>query len=128
MATAARSIRALREHHLPGTDAQPGGVLVKVTFSGTAALLVDDGGTQIFIDAFITWPTMKTLLASLNSGKALIQTGPAVVDGWLARPEAGQIAAMFVARSHHDHAIDVAHIANHTDAQVLGSESALNIA
>ena len=128
MATAVRSIRAFREHYLPGTDAHPRGGSVKVTFYGTSTLLFDDGSTQILIDACITRPAMETLLASLNSGKALIQTDPAMVDGWLARPEVGQIAAMFVAHSHHDHAIDVAYIANRTGAQVHGSESTLNIA
>jgi len=76
MATAVRSIGTYREHYLPGTDAQPGGGLVKVTFCGASTLLFDDGSTQILIDAFITRPTMETLLVSLNNGKALIQTDP----------------------------------------------------
>lgn len=64
----------------------------------------------------------------MTTGAALIRTDPEVVDAWLARDEVGPIAAIFPAHSHHDHAIDVAYIANRTGARVFGSESTLNIA
>ena len=101
---------------------------MKATFYGTSTLLFDDGETQILVDAFITRPTLSTVAASLQTGAALIETDKAVVDAWLARPEVGDIAAIFPAHSHHDHAIDVAYIAHRTGARVYGSESTLNIA
>ena len=35
---------------------------------------------------------------------------------------------MFIAHSHHDHALDVAYIAKRTGARVYGSDSTLNLA
>lgn len=122
------SVGAYREYYLNPDDAQPGRGSVKATFYGTSTLLFDDGETQILVDAFITRPTLSTVAASLQTGAALIETDKAVVDAWLARPEVGNIAAIFPAHSHHDHAIDVAYIANRTGARVYGSESTLNIA
>ncbi len=113
---------------LAPTTAVPAGGQVKVTFYGTSTLLFDDGETQLLVDAFITRPDKETLLSSLATGVASLQTDPQMVDVWLARPEVGRIAAIFPAHSHHDHAIDVAYIAHRTGARVFGSESTLNIA
>lgn len=47
------------------------------------------------------------MLRSLQTGETLIRTDTAAVDAWLARPEVRDVAAICVAHSHHDHAIDV---------------------
>ncbi|MFC6593348.1 MBL fold metallo-hydrolase [Kitasatospora paranensis] len=118
-----------QQHYLPVSDpSPPTGAQIKVTFYGISTLLFDDGRTQILIDAFLTRPTRQTLLTSLATGEKSIASDPGVVEAWLARPEVRSVAAVFVAHSHHDHALDVAEIARRTGAQVHGSPSTLNIA
>lgn len=122
------SIGQYRDYYLSTAGGTPSNGAVKVTFYGTSTLLFDDGDTQIMVDAFITRPTLTTAVTSLKTGAALIETDKPTVDAWLARPEIGTISAIFPTHSHHDHAIDIAYIANRTGAHVYGSESTLNIA
>ena len=98
MTRARRGLEGYRQYYLPATDARPSRGAIKVTFYGTSTLLFDDGTTQILVDAFITRPNMATVLGSLESGEALIQTDPVTVDEWLARPEVGRIAGRFFRR------------------------------
>jgi L-ascorbate metabolism protein UlaG (beta-lactamase superfamily) len=129
MSEAQTGISAYRQHYLPAADpSAPADGQIKVTFYGTSTLLFDDGRTQLLVDAFLTRPAKQTLLASLTTGEKLIASDPEVVQAWLARPEVRSVAAVFVAHSHHDHALDVAEIAQRSGAQVHGSPSTLNIA
>jgi len=96
---------------------------IEVTFLGTSTLLVDDGTRQILIDAFLTPVGLLDSLFNLG-----VSTDTEVVDEALDRAGATRVEAIFVTHSHHDHAFDVAYIANRTGATVYGSESTLNIA
>lgn len=114
-------------YYLDSDDNEPTNGSVKVTFYGTTMFLLDDGQTKLLFDAFIT-RLSAAITARSFLGKPLIQTNQAILDIWLARPEVGKPVAVFAAHSHHDHAMDIAYIAQKTGAQVYGSESTLNIA
>lgn len=99
----------------------PGGV--RVTSLGTTMMLIDDGVTQIVIDPFLT--PVPLLAAALRTPVA---TDPRVVDDALDQVGADRVRAIFVSHAHHDHALDVAHLAHRTGATVYGSASTLNLA
>lgn len=119
---AAAAIDRYADSLLPTSDAAPTEGAIAVTFLGTTSLLVDDGETQLLIDGFITRPSLADVTTSE------IATDPAAVDAALARAGAGRVAALFVAHSHWDHALDAAYVAQRTGARLHGSESTLNIA
>lgn len=96
---------------------------VKVTSLGTTMMLVDDGTTQILIDAFIT----PAALLDAALGRP-VSTDRNAVDAALDKVGADRVRAIFISHSHHDHALDVAYIATRTGATVHGSPSTLNIA
>ncbi|MEU6068754.1 MBL fold metallo-hydrolase [Streptomyces sp. NPDC047082] len=101
----------------------PDRATVKVTSLGTTMMLVDDGTTQILIDAFIT----PAALLDAALGRP-VSTDRSAVDAALDRVGADRVRAIFISHSHHDHALDVAYIAARTGATVHGSPSTLNIA
>lgn len=113
-------------YYLNSSNDKPTNGAVKVTFYGTTMFLLDDGQTKLLFDAFITRPSQNIFLGSLK--EPLIQTDQTILNTWLARSDVGKPVAVFAAHSHHDHAMDVAYIAQKTGAQVYGSESTLNIA
>lgn len=95
----------------------------RVTFLGTTMALVDDGTTQILVDAFLTaTPLWKTVL------RRPVRTDRSAVDSALDRAGANRVKAILVSHSHHDHAFDVAYIARRTGAVVYGSPTTLNLA
>ena len=96
---------------------------IRVTSLGTTTMLVDDGDTQILMDAFITSTGLTQAFL-----RRPVSTDTALVDRALDRVGAERVAAIFVTHSHHDHAFDLAHIALRTGAHVYGSASALNVA
>lgn len=102
---------------------------IKATFYGTTMVLFDDGATQILIDAHLTRPSCNTLVTSyIWVPKYQLKTNQDLVDQWLDRPEVGEPEAIFIAHSHHDHALDTGYIAEQTGATLYGSESTANIA
>jgi len=102
------------------TGAIVGGV--RATFLGAATILLDDGETRIMTDGFFTRPGPLGLL--------LKPLGPdgSRIDAALSRAGVGELAAVFVAHSHLDHALDSAVVAARTGAQLYGSASTRNIA
>lgn len=94
---------------------------VRITFLGTTTLLFDDGETQILIDGLLTRPSLFKLVTSK------IKTDQTLVDHILKKENVNHLKAIFVSHSHYDHALDVAYIANQTDAEIYGSKSTLNI-
>jgi hypothetical protein len=125
---AAKTINDYSGYMLRPSGTEPTNGAIKVTWYGTTMFLLDDGETQLLFDAFITRPSLETVVRSMKTGEALLQTDAPLVDAWLARPEVRNPAAIFIAHSHHDHVIDVAYIANQTGASVYGSDSTLNLA
>ncbi len=94
---------------------------VAVTFFGVSSLLFDDGETQILIDAFFNRPT---LFQNLFGG---ISSDPATVAQFVADYDISRLAAVFMAHSHVDHALDVGPVGEQTGAIISGTESTLNI-
>ncbi len=93
---------------------------VKVTYLGVSTLLLDDGETQLMTDGFFTRPSKRRMLR--------LSTNTDLVSGVLARVRADRVRALFVAHSHHDHAMDAPFVAKHTRATLYGSASTLNVA
>jgi L-ascorbate metabolism protein UlaG (beta-lactamase superfamily) len=102
----------------PATDPKDGAV--RVTFLGNATLLFDDGETKLMTDGFLSRPSRLAVLGS-------IRTDPNVVDAALRKADAEKLAAVFVAHSHYDHALDCAYVARKTGAKLYGSASTLNV-
>lgn len=107
---------------LPPCAAFPENGAVRVTFLGTTTLLFDDGATQILIDGFFSRPSLEGL------AQGTIATNTGAVDAAIERAGIEQLAAIFVAHAHWDHAMDVAYVAQETGAHLFGSASTLNIA
>jgi L-ascorbate metabolism protein UlaG (beta-lactamase superfamily) len=90
-------------------------------FLGVTTILLDDGENALLTDGFFSRPgRWQTLI-----GK--IEPDPARIDAALERAKIGKLAALLVAHSHHDHALDSAAVARRTDALLIGSESTANI-
>jgi len=96
---------------------------VTATWLGTTTILFDDGETQILIDGAFTrvGPLSTIFLRPVRSDIATINY--AMTTYGMSR-----LAAIVPVQSHHDHAIDVGHVANRSNAVVLGSESTAMIA
>ncbi|MES2070462.1 MAG: MBL fold metallo-hydrolase [Pseudomonadota bacterium] len=98
---------------------QPDGL--RVTFLGVATLLLDDGETAILTDGFFTRPDRMTVL----TGK--VAPDPALIRQSLQRAGIQRLAAVIVAHSHYDHAMDAPEVAKQTGALLVGSESTANV-
>lgn len=95
---------------------------INARFMGTTTILLDDGKTRILSDGFFSRPSIWRLLTSQ------IPPDEILIDNALSRAEVTRLDAIFVAHSHHDHAMDTAVVARKTGAIVFGSESTRNIA
>ena len=98
----------------------PGG-RVRMTFFGTTTCLLDDGETQILLDAHLTRPSLP---AMLFGG---LKTNTAVVDEVVRAFPMDRLAAIFVSHTHYDHVLDAACLASKTGAVLCGSRSAVNV-
>jgi L-ascorbate metabolism protein UlaG (beta-lactamase superfamily) len=98
----------------PAVPAQRG---LQVEFFGTSTLLISDGQSFIMTDGFFSRPGWLKLVAT--------KVGPdeTRIDCTLSRGGVKHVDAIFVAHSHHDHAMDSAVVARKTGATVYGSES-----
>ena len=94
---------------------------VSMTFFGTTTWLLDDGETQLLLDAHLTRPSMARALL----GK--LKTNTAFVDEVLARFPMDRLKAIFVSHTHYDHVLDAVYIAQKTGAELYGSASARNV-
>ncbi len=74
-------------------------------FLGTATIVLDDGETSIMTDGFFSRPGKWQLL----TGK--IGPDAARIDHALSRANVSRLAAVLVAHSHYDHAMDSAAVA-----------------
>ena len=96
---------------------------VSVTWLGTAALLFDDGETQLLIDGLFSRPTITELVLGLD-----IRSEAAVIDRAMHDFGMRRVAAVIASHSHFDHALDSGAVANRSDATVVGSASVAHIA
>jgi L-ascorbate metabolism protein UlaG (beta-lactamase superfamily) len=75
----------------------------------------------LLIDGFFSRPSFE------DASSKRISTDPQKVDDIISRFKMNRVKAVFVAHSHYDHALDAAHVARKTNAQLYGSNSTLNI-
>jgi L-ascorbate metabolism protein UlaG (beta-lactamase superfamily) len=94
---------------------------LSVTWLGVTTLLLDDGSSALMTDGFFSRPS----LARVAAGK--LAPSAARVDGCLARAKVSRLAAVLPVHAHFDHVMDSALVADRTDAQLVGGESAANV-
>lgn len=95
---------------------------MNVTYLGTTVLLFDDGIDQILFDAHVTRPSIPLFLfRKLRTDEQMVQQ---IVEQY----QMNRVRGIFVSHSHYDHALDLPFFARKCNADVYGSESALNIA
>jgi L-ascorbate metabolism protein UlaG (beta-lactamase superfamily) len=95
---------------------------LRARFLGTSTIVLTDGETTIMTDGFLSRPSLGRL--------ALLPVTPnrVRIEHALLKARATRVAAIFVAQSHHDHAMDTPYVAQLTGATIVGSESTRNIA
>jgi L-ascorbate metabolism protein UlaG (beta-lactamase superfamily) len=95
---------------------------VRATFLGVTTILLDDGETAVMTDGFFSRPSlMETMTRAISPNHVRI-------DDALRRAGVTRLAAVMVAHSHHDHAMDAPVVAAKTGAVLIGSKSTANIA
>jgi len=114
------SLEPYQNYFLPSSSAEASGL--RVTFLGVSTLLFDDGETALLIDGFFTRPGIIRTVAGR------IQPDVEKVSASLERAGIDRLAAVIVAHSHYDHAMDAPLVADRTGAVVVGSESTANVA
>ena len=94
---------------------------VTVTYLGATSLLFDDGETRLMVDGFFSRPSLlRTVFRRLRTDEAAVECA-------LGRVRVDSVDALFVAHTHYDHALDVAHVARRTGARLHGSPSTLQV-
>ena len=91
-------------------------------FMGVTTIVLDDGETAIMTDGFFSRPSKWQLLAGT------IGPNEPRIDDALCKANITSLAAVLVAHSHHDHALDSPTVAKQTGARLFGSMSTENIA
>ena len=99
----------------------PAGGGLQVRYFGASTLQVDDGETALMTDGFFSRPGLLELFFRdiAPDGKR--------IDAALKSGRVSKLDALLVARSHHDHAMDSALVAERTGALLVGSASTANI-
>lgn len=103
----------------PATESVDGEL--RVTFFGVSTLAITDGETTIITDGFLSRPSLLDVVARR------ISSDSSLIDRELRRGGVDKAAAVFVAHSHYDHALDAPAVAWRTGALLVGSDSTLNI-
>jgi L-ascorbate metabolism protein UlaG (beta-lactamase superfamily) len=91
-------------------------------FFGVSTVLIADGNTSVMTDGFLSRPPLLQMLLGP------IAPDDARIDYALRKAEVDGLAAVFVAHSHYDHAMDAARVAKRTGAQLIGTRSTAFIA
>ena len=96
---------------------------VTATWFGTSMLVIDDGDTQILIDAYVSRPSALRLLLGRP-----VKSDAAAINRFLLDHRLDRLAAIVPGHTHFDHSLDLAAIANRSRASIVGSPSAAMIA
>jgi L-ascorbate metabolism protein UlaG (beta-lactamase superfamily) len=90
---------------------------MRATFLGVSTILLDDGETAIMTDGFFSRPSL------LRTQVRPIGPDEPVITECLNRAGVRHLAAVLVAHSHYDHAMDSPSVARRTGAVMVGSRS-----
>ena len=93
-----------------------------ITWLGVSTLLIDDGTTAVLTDGFFSRPSL------LDVGLRRLTPSESRIDYCLNRAGINRLAAVLPVHTHFDHVMDSALVAQRTGAQVIGGESAANVA
>ncbi len=107
----------------PAASPDAGEPRLSATWLGVSTLLFDDGETQVLVDGFISRPGLLDLVLARP-----VAPDPGEIADALEAVGASRLAAVVVAHSHYDHAMDSGEVARQTGAKVLGSRSTANAA
>jgi len=91
--------------------------MLRVTFLGVSTLLFDDGETALLTDGFFSRPSL------LRVAVRPLRPNLTRIDACLGRAGISRLAAVLVAHSHYDHALDAPVVAARTGAVLVGSAS-----
>jgi L-ascorbate metabolism protein UlaG (beta-lactamase superfamily) len=94
---------------------------LRVRFAGVATLVFDDGETAWMTDGFFSRPSLARLVLSR------IAPEQKAIERGLSQLQVEKLAAVVPLHSHYDHAMDAPLVAMMTGAQLIGSESTLNV-
>jgi L-ascorbate metabolism protein UlaG (beta-lactamase superfamily) len=112
------SLRPYLAHEQRAADGRDG---LTAHFLGTSSLLLSDGETTLLCDGFVTRPGL------LRVALGRIAPDRTVVRAAVERLRARNLAAVFCAHSHYDHALDAPLWSLETGADLIGSESTANV-
>lgn len=90
------------------------------TFYGTSSVHVTDGETGIFVDAFLSRPTVADLL------RGRLEPDDEAIGWALGQGGVAKLDALFVSHSHHDHLMDSPRVVRRLGGVMYGSRSSLN--
>jgi L-ascorbate metabolism protein UlaG (beta-lactamase superfamily) len=96
--------------------------MVTATFLGVSTVLLDDGDTALLTDGFFSRPSL------LRVATRPLRPDTERISGALRRVGITRLAAVLVAHSHYDHALDSPVVAQRTGALLVGSSSTAQIA
>jgi len=94
---------------------------IRATYFGTTSIYLTDGSNGIFVDAFLSRPSL--LRASLGR----VSPNRLLIAKTLEEGNVQALDAVFTAHSHYDHALDSADVVQVRGGDLYGSESTLNI-
>lgn len=103
------------------SDAEDNPGELRATFLGVSTIAFTDGETTIITDGFFSRPSAEHVLVGR------VSPNHAIIDDCLRKAGIDEAAAILVAHSHYDHALDAPAVAWRTGAVLVGSESTLNI-
>lgn len=106
---------------VPSDDADSHPNELRAMFFGVSTIALSDGETTILTDGFFSRPSAQQVLAGR------VSPNHAAIDEALSKAGISEAAAVLVAHSHYDHALDAPAVCWRTGATLVGSESTLNI-
>jgi L-ascorbate metabolism protein UlaG (beta-lactamase superfamily) len=95
---------------------------VRVTWLGTAGVLISDGKTGLLIDPYVSRFSMTRILL-----RSVLKPDLVLINEWLTKMGGRHIRAVIVSHSHFDHSVDAPYFARLSGAPLIGSASTMNI-
>lgn len=105
--------------HFPVASA-PADASLSVSWLGTSTLLISDGKTHLLTDGYFSRVSKTALLGKLSPN-------PTRINNALTLAQIKTLEAVLVVHSHFDHVLDAPWVALKTNADLVGSESTVNV-